>query len=508
MKRILLKGCVAAMLPLLMAGCSKFSDINTNPNTTTEVSASLLCTNVVLKVARFGGADAKAYIAENALSKYVGYANEGQLDAQYNRLGNGSFDVMTVLPNIDNMLAYAKGSVMENSYKGVAAFVRAFMFYKLTMEMGDIPYSATNRAGEGAYRPAYDAQADVFKGILDELKAADQYFANGQTFTGDPTAYNGDPAKWRRATNAFALKVLMSLSKKTDNTTLNVAGRFADIVKNGYLLESGTGYWGLKYSTQNRHPLYSTNDMFTGRTLLGAIVVDELKSLGDRRLFYLANPSLQQIAAGKTESDFSAYAGIDVSVAYDTMNARYSRNEYSIINTRYQKEDATEPRRLLSYAEQQLILAEAAVRGWITTGLPKTYYEQGVADALAAFKDVNTAYAHGMAINDAYINSYFTGGAAFKSDTQAQLQQIWMQRYLLNFLQDGETAYFEYRRNSYPAFPVNPASSMNTNNPNAIPMRWLYPSSETNYNRENLVTALNRQYEGYDEINKLMWLLK
>jgi len=39
-------------------------------------------------------------------------------------------------------------------------------------------------------------------------------------------------------------------------------------------------------------------------------------------------------------------------------------------------------------------------------------------------------------------------------------------------------------------------------------MRWLYPSTETNYNRENLIEALDRQYEGYDEINKLMWLLK
>jgi hypothetical protein len=39
-------------------------------------------------------------------------------------------------------------------------------------------------------------------------------------------------------------------------------------------------------------------------------------------------------------------------------------------------------------------------------------------------------------------------------------------------------------------------------------MRWTYPGSETNYNRENLEAALALQYDGYDEINKLMWLLK
>ena len=55
---------------------------------------------------------------------------------------------------------------------------------------------------------------------------------------------------------------------------------------------------------------------------------------------------------------------------------------------------------------------------------------------------------------------------------------------------------------------INPVTSLNENNPNAVPMRALYPGSETSYNRENLIIALDRQYEGYDEINKIMWLLK
>jgi hypothetical protein len=75
-------------------------------------------------------------------------------------------------------------------------------------------------------------------------------------------------------------------------------------------------------------------------------------------------------------------------------------------------------------------------------------------------------------------------------------------------MQDADFSYFEYRRNNYPEFPINPASSLNENNTSAIPMRCLYPGSETNYNRKNLTEALDRQYDGYDEINKIMWLLK
>lgn len=503
--KILGVGLILSMV--LFLGCNKFDTINTNPDTTTEVSASMLCTSVVLDIAKFSGRDAKAYIAENALAKYVGYANEGQMAEQYNNIGSGSFGPMTILPNIDKMLEYAKGSPMESSYKGVAKFARAYMFYKLTMEMGDIPYSEANGAEDANYRPKYDTQEEIFKGILDDLKAADQFFAEGESFTGDPTPYNGNPDKWRKATNAFALEVLMSLSPKADDAALNVKSRFAEIVAANNLLEKSTGFFGLVYSSQNKHPLSGTNDIFTSKTIISSLLMENLKNLDDRRLFYYAEPAGAEIAAGKTESDTSAYVGVDVSMDYAAMNAGHSANKYSLLNKRYLKEEASEPRRLITYAEQELILAEAAVRGWIS-GSAEDYYKAGVKAALADVMSTGGSYAHGQAIDQAYIDNYFTGEAAFKATPEEQLKQIWMQRYILNFMQNAEFSYFEYRRNMYPEFPINSASSLNVNNTSAIPMRWLYPSSETNYNRENLIEALNRQYEGYDEINKLMWLLQ
>lgn len=500
---------IASILLLsIFIGCSNFDDLNTNPDSTSQVSASLLCTNVVLRVARFDGRDAKVMISDNALSKYVGYANEGQMSTQYNTIGSSSFEILTVLPNIDKMLGYAQGSPMENSYKGVAKFVRAAAFFKLTMELGDIPYSESNKGASGVYKPSYDTQEDVFKGILNELKEADQFFANGTNFDGDPTPYNGDPAKWRRASNALALKVLITLSKKENVASLEVKKRFAEIVNSGNLLEASTGFFGLNYSSLNRHPLSSTNDLFTSKTIVSSLLIDNLKSLGDRRLFYFAEPAGAAIAAGKTESDEEAYIGVDVSMDYSAMNAGHSANKYSLLNKRYLKEDACEPRMVLTYAEQQLIIAEARVRGWLTTGDAKSYYESGVKSALASIMATKAEYAHGKAITQSYIDNYFTGEAEFKGSTNEQLKQIWMQRYILNFMQEAQTSFFEYRRNNYPDFPINPETSLNENNKNGLPMRWLYPSSETNYNRDNLKIALDKQYEGYDEINKLMWLLK
>lgn len=505
-KKLFAAGGILSLL--LMAGsCNKFEEYNTNPDATVQANAAMLCTNVVLSVTKFSGKDAKAKISDNALPKYVGYANEGQLDSQYNLIGGSSFGAMTVLPNIDRMLEYADGEIMENSYKGVAKFARAIMFYKLTMEMGDIPYTETNLAQEGLNKPKYDSQESVLIAVLADLKEADQFFANGVTFTGDPTPYNGDPVKWRKAVNAFSLKILMSLSKKEAVTSLNIKNRFAEIVAAGNLMEASTGYYGLQYSATNKHPFSGTNDLFTSKTILSSLLVNNLKALNDYRLYYYGEPAAVKISGGLLMSDPDAYVGVDVAMGYSEMNAGYSAGLYSLLNKRYLTEEATEPLRMMTYAEQELILAEAVIANWIS-GNAQTYYEEGVKAALADVMPVTSSFAHDNAITSAYIATYFVGEAAFKVNAADQLKQIRMQRYILNFMQEAESSYFEYRRTTYPEFPINAATSLNTGNVNMIPMRWTYPGSESSVNRENLINALDSQYAGYDEINKLMWVLK
>ncbi|MBK5207920.1 MAG: SusD/RagB family nutrient-binding outer membrane lipoprotein [Flavobacteriaceae bacterium] len=505
-KKLVTTGTILILL-LVVGSCSNFDDLNDNPDATTEGNAAMLCTNVVLRITEFGGKDSKAMISDNALPKYVGYANEGQLASQYNLIGGSSFGAMTILPNIDKMIEYATGSTMENSYRGVGKFATALMFYNLTMEMGDIPYSEANLGQNGVYKPKYDSQETVLIGVLNDLVEADQFFATGITFTGDPTPYNGNPEKWRKATNALALKVLMSLSKKETVASLDVKNRFATIVAAGNLMDASTGFYGLNYSATNKHPISGTNDLFTSKTILSSLLVENLKLLNDNRLFYFGEPAVAEITAGKLMSDPAAYIGVDVEMNYSQMNLNHSAGLYSLLNKRYLSQEATEPLRKITYAEQELILSEAVIRGWIT-GSAQTHYENGVKAALTDVMEVTSSFAHEKAITSTYINTYFVGEAAFKATTSDQLKQIWMQRYILNFMQEAQSSFFEYRRNTYPIFPINVATSLNTENLSGIPMRWTYPSSENSVNRENLIIALDRQYEGYDEINKIMWVLK
>ncbi len=497
------------LLFLLAGACNKFDEINTNPNAAETVNASLLATHVILQNLKFQGKDAKAYLSNNAISKYIAYGNETIMRTQYNYLGATSFSPMTVLPDIEHMLEYAKETQTENSYKGLAKFSEAFMFYRLSMQVGDIPLQAAGQGESGKVRPSYDQQEEVFSTILDDLQEADTFFAKGQPFEGDPTPYEGDPEKWRRAVNAFSLRVLLSLAPKANNDKLEIKSRFAAIVKNKPLLKENTGYLGLAYSSEHPHPLSGTNDLFTSRTMISRLVIGNLKKLNDRRLFYFADPAPTKINnAGLSESDTAAYVGAKVSDNYDDLTAELKNNEYSLINSRYLKVQAGDPRIMISYAQQQLVLAEARELGWISTGSAKQYYEDGVKAALSSYLSVNHDFVHNKPITNAYIGQYFSGEAAFKSTKEEQLEQIWLQRYLLNFMQDPITSYFLYRRTHYPKFPANPATSLNVNAKNAVPVRWLYPQSEYNYNRENLTKALDRQFGGADEINEKIWLLK
>ncbi|TAM94114.1 MAG: SusD/RagB family nutrient-binding outer membrane lipoprotein [Chitinophagaceae bacterium] len=494
----------------LLASCNKFDQINTNPNATVTANASLLATDIILQNLQYQGRDAKAYLSDNAASQYIAYGNESMISAQYGDLGSTDFTPMTLIPNANSMLSYAAttGTQMDNSYKGLAKFSEAFMFYYLTMEVGDIPFSQVGEGGSGNIRPAYDLQEQVFKGILNDLQEADEDFANGTQFAGDPSPYNGNPDKWRRATNSFALKVLISLSNKVNDTALNVESRFAAIVNEGELLQPATGFLGLEYSTVDPHPLSGTNDLFTSRTAISTLVMGNLKALNDRRLFYFADPAPSKITAGLSPSDTAAYVGANVTDSYDDVTNNLLNNVYSLLNSRYLAVQAGDPRIMVSYGEQQLILAEARILGWITTGTAQDYYQTGVTAILQRYLSVDASYVHGMPITQSYINNYFTGDAAFAPDPTDELHQIWIQRYLSEFMQDPISAFFMERRTGYPVFPVNPATSLNITDKNAVPVRWLYPGSELNYNKQNLITALNRQYGGVDDMNAKMWLLK
>jgi hypothetical protein len=157
------------------------------------------------------------------------------------------------------------------------------------------------------------------------------------------------------------------------------------------------------------------------------------------------------------------------------------------------------------------MLAEASLRGWINGTTASTYYENAIRTGMqfvANNTPDNADFHHNRKITADYITAYLASPKVKLSGTpEQQLEKIITQRYLGTFLQAGFDGYFENRRTGYPVFPVNPLSNNNTDK-DKIPVRWMYPDTEINYNYDNLTKAIQSQYGGNDDYNQKMWLLK
>ena len=218
----------------------------------------------------------------------------------------------------------------------------------------------------------------------------------------------------------------------------------------------------------------------------------------------------EQTDKGIKDSEWDAYLSIDPSDSYSNISVLYGKGEFCLANLRYTRVPEGEPLMRLSYAEQNFILAEGAVRGWISEDA-STYYKKGIEASMNFIAD-NTPdkeeYTHGRTITQEYIQEYLAQPVIqLSGDKEKDLEMILLQRYLASFLQHPYDAYYDYRRTGYPVLPINPNTNLNTEK-NKIPTRWMYPEAEFSYNPDNANEAVQRQYNGSDDVNKLMWILQ
>jgi hypothetical protein len=499
---------IAIISSIFVLSCSNFEDINTNPDKPTSVAPDMLATQVLKNSFRFWNPNPSDFTTGNLFNKHMALleTNPNPHQYYYSYYPYGSLGAYSRLTDLKRMVEFAEGSPNESSYKGLSLFLKAYYGLNSTLQMGNVPYSEAGKAEEGITRPKYDKQADVFAEVLADLKLAEEYFAEGKNFDGD-IMFGGDASKWRKLCNAMQLKVIQTISKKA---TAEQKARFATIVNAGNLMTSNQDIFQLVYTTNPNatYPMWNGEDRrkYSGVTQL---VVENLKKWKDRRLFYFAEPAQIKIDGGMTASDYDAYVGALSSLSAEQLALNNQIGAYSLLNKRYPIYMNGDPMLYFTYSEQCFIIAEAIEEGWVS-GNSQTYYENGVKAILSYYMVLpNTAgHVHGMAIDQAYINGYFTGDAAYASTKQDRLKQIWTQRWMLDFFQGNGGNYEQFLRTGYPQYPLDPSTSLNPDDTSVYPKRWMYPTSEQTSNPENYQKAIDEQYGGYDGINKVPWYLQ
>lgn len=482
MKKLILIALVA--IATLFTACDSFDVSNDNPDIALNINNNpeLLLTN----------------IERNSIRQAVGDAwSEGNLMAQY-----GARIVFTEFDLFDwgdqggtwnqYFLRIRDAKVLEQiaidnnnpSYEAVSKIMQSWMFSILTDMWGDIPYSQAAQASNEIYTPAYDAQEDIYAGILAELELANNLLAgsNLPNIKGD-LLFNGDLAKWRKFANALRLRAAMRLSKANPTLAKSVISTIYGNPSQNPVMESNDDNASMVFLSANpdAHPITeesvyrvgSFNEYRISETLVGI-----LEDFNDPRLEFWADPTANSVAAGNPVIE-GMQNGIVDGPAYEYKGGDAFLSKFNI---GYFYLQANENQgRLMQYSEVKFIYAEAAQKGWISADA-KAEYEAGIQ---ASFDYWNVAMP----------SDYLTRtGVAY----DGELETIINQKYLALFYTDYQ-GFIEFKRTGFPStIKPGPDAFYTT-----YPSRFEYPGKEQALNAESYNAAITRQ--GPDEITTKVW---
>lgn len=481
-------------IAILFASCTELEELNVNPNNVPETHPQLLLTDIEWRAFQVDGVSPMFAIR-------MVVQTDGEETNQWYKWDRGSFGDYGRLRDITKMIEEAE-RIESTTYQALGKFFRAYYFYDLALTFGDVPYSQALKGETGqGYTPAYDTQEEILKGILDELKEADQMLATDNSLIPGDIIYGNAP-QWRKLVNTFRLKVLISLSKKETVGGLNIASEFANIYNNLPILESDEDNGQLVFIDElgSRYTEYNSSGYGSAR-YMDSTFIQKLQDRKDPRLFIFSGQTRVAKEAGLTINDFDAYEGGDPIAPYNEVNIKAAAGKVSKVNLRYTTDPTTEPLMVLGYHELQLILAEASVRGWINSSA-QTHYDNGVKASFAFYNKYSGEFAQ-YVTNDSAIEYLQQPLVDFSNavSNEEKIEKIITQKYLMSFLQGGWTAYFEHLRTGYPDFRILPDVTP--------PTRWMYPNSEYQQNSENVTEAITRQFgNGNDKTRELTWWLK
>lgn len=368
-------------------------------------------------------------------------------------------------------------------------------FDYITAAWGDIPYSqalAGDSAG-GALLPTYDAQKDVYMGMLAHLTTASTALSTASTnpvdlLGGADPIYGGNTGQWQKFANSVRARIAIQLTNAdlaTADAQLKAAfsapgGTFTSNTDNAKLTYPGDGVfdnpWSVNFKSRDDHRLSKT-------------LVDNLLANNDPRLAIWAAPTIDYTNGKAGAAKYAGQPnGLSAAVAGTYFNTASRIGDFIYPATtpfgKWSGIGSKLPATLMSYAELSLIKAEAAERslGGLTPSQAKGFYEAGIRASITQWAtQANTTVA--TSAIDAYIagpNVAYAGGTT-------GLKQIAQQKWLALFL-DGAQAWFEWRRTCVPNIAPGPAAIFTS-----VPRRLEYPVAEQSVNGTNLAAAIARQ---------------
>ncbi|MBE9586813.1 SusD/RagB family nutrient-binding outer membrane lipoprotein [Mucilaginibacter sp. JRF] len=512
-----------------MAGCTKnFDEVNTNPN---AVSGDLFNPNYLLSQAQFTfsqtGYDQLLFQSmwtQSLASTFSYYSNGdkyvlgGSGIGYYNRTWNRGYQALTLVDEMKNLVA---GNADLSNLDACGTILRVLFIQRVTDLYGDVPYSQEGQAKNGIFTPVFDQQEDIYAAMLSQLETATA--ALDATKAG-PTAdlfYGGDVARWKKLGYTLMLKVAMRMTKVNATEAREWAekayagGTMSAITDNAKTYADNANGNG----NDNAAALLVADDFREVRW--GKTLIDYMKANNDPRVSAIAeitNGNGKLLNEDRTRPGISTFASqVGMPNGYDLLGGnrdistatgypgatpangdgdapaplgRYSRPRLLVYD------DRSGANIVLTYGESELLLAEAASRGW-NTGVAATHWANALRANMLTLSQMNSSGTVAV-VDGGDITTYI---AAHPLVPATALEQINMEYYVhtsatFNF---NET-FANYRRSG---FPVITAPTYVGQYSTTTPRRMPYPVTLTQTNGANYQAAVASQ--GADNFNTRVW---
>ena len=471
--------------------CTKdFEEINTDPNRPKEVNPGVVLGQMQYR------------IVSSSISAARDFTHElMQVDAPRSSTGGGEHRYVinpgagvwtsfyTYLADIDVIIKGAE-RLNEPNYEAIGLVYKCWAYSILTDLYGDVPYSEAMKATEGNFQPKFDAQKEIYAQILKDLIRANDLFDENKalTYAGDGVypsnvltgGKNVGIQRWKKFCNTLRLRLLLRIIKR--NAELNVSDQITEILANPtrfpvFTSNADEGIYKFPNVTPYFNPYYTARQLdWRDGTYYTKFFIDHLNAWNDprRAVWALTVPVNGQ----------NVYQGIESGYPTTTSYVVGKNSSYT---------DALKTSAItgimITYAEEEFIKAELALKGFSTPSTAKVHYENGITASMAQW---------GVSLPAGYLEQ--TGVAYDESaSADSRLQQIMLQKYYAYFFTDYQ-AWFEKRRTGYPVLPRGSGIPAENQFPNRIP----YPTYLQSLNPKNLAAATVAM-GGDNSVTKVWW---
>ncbi|MCD6543618.1 MAG: SusD/RagB family nutrient-binding outer membrane lipoprotein, partial [Flavobacteriaceae bacterium] len=443
MKNIIKNISMVLMLILMSASCSDFDEINQRPNafSSDEVSAKYFLTSTQIRLYapdrypywRAQLIHADRFSGQFTFGHHGSWWSDGLSYSYSSGYTNAAYGWMAGYNGgLTSYLNFVKeGGDLENErYFAIGLIMKGLYYQMYTDTFGMLPY--TEASDPDIITPVYDNQAEIYKGIIDELNTAMQIIGDHPNtgegvdlLTKNDLFFNGDLQKWKKLANTLKLRLALRALGAPDagfaDTAINEAMQ-SDVLMHSdenALMEKdieisqwanaayGDVWWNfgglgskwnvgktlIDYLRNNNDPRLSiyANPIESGEVVInkpgsggGADNFDLyiafiLSQLDDAGVNYTANATSEKVSIVVAD-DKPYYVGQPTRLNGEIkFAARYElfSSPADIVVNKKNNDTPISPEIVMTAAEGNLLKAEAIVKGFGSGGDAQSFYQEG-----------------------------------------------------------------------------------------------------------------------------------